>query len=95
YLLRVEQLYPFPARSLVNELERFPNAEIVWCQEEPRNMGAWQFVEPNLRWVMEHVGLKQIHPGYAGRAASASTATGLASKHAQEQQSLVNEALAP
>jgi 2-oxoglutarate dehydrogenase E1 component len=93
YILRVEQLYPFPARSLIAELERFPGADIVWCQEEPRNMGAWSFIEPNLRWVMEHVGSKQIHPRYAGRAASASTATGLASKHLQEQQALCAEAL--
>ena len=55
YILRVEQLYPFPARALITELGRFPNAEIVWCQEEPRNMGAWTFVEPNLEWVLEHV----------------------------------------
>jgi len=93
YLLRVEQLYPFPARSLIGELDRFPNAEIVWCQEEPRNMGAWQFIEPNLRWVMEHVGREGLHPRYAGRAASASTATGQASRHQQEQQTLVSEAL--
>ena len=56
YLLRVEQLYPFPARSIMHELSRFPNAEVVWCQEEPRNMGAWSFIEPNLEWV-----LGQIH----------------------------------
>ncbi|MEL6291218.1 MAG: 2-oxoglutarate dehydrogenase E1 component, partial [Pseudomonadota bacterium] len=93
YLMRVEQLYPFPARSLIAELERFPNAEIVWCQEEPRNMGAWSFVEPNLRWVMEHVGFKQIHPRYAGRPASASTATGLLKKHLLEQDALCTEAL--
>ncbi|MEO1793309.1 MAG: 2-oxoglutarate dehydrogenase E1 component [Pseudomonadota bacterium] len=93
YILRLEQLYPFPARSLISELERFPGAEIVWCQEEPRNMGGWSFVEPNLRWVMEHVGLSQVHPRYAGRAASASTATGLASRHAQEQKTLCSEAL--
>ncbi|MEO0730797.1 MAG: 2-oxoglutarate dehydrogenase E1 component, partial [Pseudomonadota bacterium] len=93
YLLRLEQLYPFPARSLIGELERFPGAEIVWCQEEPRNMGGWSFAESNLRWVMEHIGSKQIHPRYAGRAASASTATGLASKHAQEQKALCVEAL--
>ena len=46
YLLRVEQLYPFPTKALVQELSRFKQAEIVWCQEEPRNMGAWYFVEP-------------------------------------------------
>ena len=52
YLLRVEQFYPFPALSLVKELERFPNADFVWCQEEPKNQGAWFFMEPNIEWVL-------------------------------------------
>ena len=52
YLLRVEQLYPFPLKTLVNELGRFKNADVVWCQEEPKNMGAWTFVEPYLEWVL-------------------------------------------
>ena len=55
YLLRVEQLYPFPARALITELGRFPQAEVVWCQEEPKNMGAWSFIEPNLEWVLQHL----------------------------------------
>ena len=46
YLLRLEQLYPFPAKALINELSRFKNAEIVWCQEEPKNMGCWAFIQP-------------------------------------------------
>ena len=53
YLLRVEQLYPFPARALIHELSRFTKADIVWCQEEPKNMGAWTFIEPNLEWVLD------------------------------------------
>jgi 2-oxoglutarate dehydrogenase E1 component len=93
YLLRLEQLYPFPARALIQELGRFPNAEIVWCQEEPKNMGAWTFVEPNLEWVLSHLGGKIKRAVYAGRAASASTATGQLSKHLQEQTTLVAEAL--
>lgn len=93
YILRVEQLYPFPARSLITELERFPGAQVIWCQEEPRNMGAWQFIEPNLSWVLNHIGSKQREPRYTGRAAAASPATGQASKHASEQQTLVSEAL--
>ena len=52
YILRVEQLYPFPLKSLVKELSRFKKAEMVWCQEEPKNMGAWTFVEPYLEWVL-------------------------------------------
>ncbi len=56
YLMRLEQLYPFPARALIQELSRFPNAEIVWCQEEPKNQGAWTFVEANIEWVLDHIG---------------------------------------
>ncbi|MGE3065756.1 MAG: 2-oxoglutarate dehydrogenase E1 component [Hyphomicrobiaceae bacterium] len=94
YIMRVEQLYPFPARALITELNRFPNADIVWAQEEPKNMGAWMFVEPNLEWVLEHTSGSAKRASYAGRAASAATATGLASKHNQEQKALVEHALA-
>jgi 2-oxoglutarate dehydrogenase E1 component len=94
YLLRVEQLYPFPARALVTELSRFANAEVVWAQEEPKNMGAWSFAEPNLEWVLQHTPIAIPRPRYIGRPASAATATGLASKHGQEQKALVEQALA-
>ena len=93
YLLRVEQLYPVPTQSLRAELSRFAQAEMVWCQEEPKNQGAWSFVEPNLEWVLTQVGAKQTRPRYVGRVASASPATGLASKHKAQQDALVNEAL--
>lgn len=93
YLLRVEQLYPFPAKSLITELSRFPQAEFVWCQEEPKNMGAWSFIEPNIEWVLGHIGTRFRRPSYAGRPASASTATGLMSKHNQELNQFLNEAL--
>ena len=66
---------------------------MVWCQEEPKNMGAWTFVEPNLEWVLQHIGATHPRFKYAGRAASASTATGLMSRHVQEQAGLVKEAL--
>ena len=59
YLLRVEQIYPFPLKALVKELSRFKKAEIVWCQEEPKNMGSWSFVEPYLEWVLG-AGRRQI-----------------------------------
>jgi 2-oxoglutarate dehydrogenase E1 component len=94
YLLRVEQLYPFPARALIQELGRFKEAEMVWCQEEPKNMGAWNFIEPNLEWVLDHIGAKHRRPRYAGRPSSAATATGLASKHARELKAFLDEALA-
>jgi 2-oxoglutarate dehydrogenase E1 component len=93
YLLRVEQLYPFPARALIQELTRFKDAEIVWCQEEPKNMGAWSFVEPNLSWVLDHIGAKHRRPRYTGRPSSAATATGLASKHLRELKAFLDEAL--
>ncbi len=93
YILRVEQLYPFPARALITELGRFPDAEVVWCQEEPRNMGAWNFIEPNIEWVLQHVGGKAQRARYVGRAAAASTATGQLSKHTAEQKAIVAEAI--
>ncbi|WP_212525202.1 2-oxoglutarate dehydrogenase E1 component [Actibacterium sp. MT2.3-13A] len=93
YLLRLEQFYPFPAMSLVKELERFKGAEMVWCQEEPKNQGAWSFIEPNLEWALTRIGAKHQRPRYVGRAASASPATGLASNHKAQQEALVNEAL--
>ena len=94
YLLRVEQLYPFPLKALVNELSRFKNAEIVWCQEEPKNMGSWTFVEPYLAWVLEQTGAKVKRPRYVGRPASAATATGLMSKHLAQLQAFLDEAFA-
>jgi 2-oxoglutarate dehydrogenase E1 component len=94
YLMRLEQFYPFPALSLTRELARFPNAEMIWCQEEPKNQGAWSFVEPNIEWVLKRIGAKNNRPEYAGRAASASPATGLASQHKAEQEALIGAALA-
>jgi 2-oxoglutarate dehydrogenase E1 component len=93
YLLRLEQFYPFPALALMKELGRFKDAEIVWCQEEPKNQGAWTFVEPNLEWVLTRIKAKHTRPRYVGRAATASPATGLASQHKAQQTALVNEAL--
>ena len=94
YLLRVEQLYPFPAKALITELSRFPQADMVWCQEEPKNMGAWTFVEPYLEWVLEQVGARTRRARYVGRAASAATATGLMSKHLQQLHAFLDEAFA-
>jgi 2-oxoglutarate dehydrogenase E1 component len=93
YLMRIEQYYPFPAHSLINELERFKGAEIIWCQEEPKNQGAWSFIEPNIEWVLTRIKAKHTRPRYVGRATSASPATGLASQHKAQQEALVNEAL--
>ncbi len=93
YILRFEQFYPFPAQSAVNELQRFKNAEMVWCQEEPKNQGAWSFMEPNLEWVLTRIKAKHARPVFAGRAAAASPATGLASQHKAQQTALVADAL--
>jgi len=93
YIMRLEQFYPFPALSLTRELARFKNAQMIWCQEEPKNQGAWSFVEPNVEWVLTRIGAQTVRPSYAGRPASASPATGLASQHKAEQQALVSAAL--
>ena len=93
YLLRVEQLYPFPTKALVAELSRFKQAEMVWCQEEPRNMGAWFFVDVFLEWVLNQIGAKHRAMRYAGRPASASTAVGQMSKHMAQLKQLLDEAL--
>jgi 2-oxoglutarate dehydrogenase E1 component len=93
YLLRVEQFYPVPARSMLNELKRFVNADMVWCQEEPQNMGAWSFMEPNIEWVLQQAEAKITRPRYVGRPASASTAAGSVQKHKEEQDALIDDAL--
>ncbi len=93
YLLRIEQFYPFPAHSLIKELERFSNAEMLWCQEEPKNQGAWTFIEPNIEWALTRIKAKHTRPVYVGRPASASPATGLASQHKAQQAALVDAAL--
>ena len=93
YLLRIEQLYPVPLKALVQELGRFKKAEFMWCQEEPRNMGAFSFLEPYLEWVLNQVGAKSRRPTYAGRAASAATATGQMPQHLKQLKALLDEAL--
>jgi 2-oxoglutarate dehydrogenase E1 component len=95
YLLRVEQLYPFPLKALVKKLSQYKNAQIVWCQEEPKNMGAWTFVEPYLEWVLAQAGSKTKRPFYVSRPASAATATGFMPKHLAELKMLLDDALAP
>ncbi len=93
YLMRIEQLYPFPEKALTEELARFTHAEMVWCQEEPKNMGSWSFVEPLLEDVLTTIDAKHKRPAYVGRKASASTATGLMAKHVKELQAFLDKAL--
>jgi 2-oxoglutarate dehydrogenase E1 component len=93
YLLRIEQLYPFPTKALMAELSRFKQAEVVWCQEEPRNMGGWVFVDIFLEWVLNQIGAKYRRARYAGRPASASTAVGQMSLHLAQLKQFLDEAL--
>ncbi|MCR9139874.1 MAG: 2-oxoglutarate dehydrogenase E1 component [Alphaproteobacteria bacterium] len=93
YLLRLEQLYPFPAKALINELSRFSDAEMVWCQEEPKNMGAWSFIDPYLEWVLAHIDAKYQRVRYTGRSAAASPATGIMSKHKSQLEAFLEDAL--
>jgi 2-oxoglutarate dehydrogenase E1 component len=94
FLLRLEQLYPFPTEALAKELAPVKHAaKVVWCQEEPRNMGAWTFVEPLIEEVLAQVGGPARRAVYAGRVAAASPATGLLSKHQAEQAALIDAAL--
>jgi len=93
YLLRIEQLYPFPTKALMTELSRFKQADIVWCQEEPRNMGGWVFVDIFLEWVLNQIGAKQRRARYAGRPAAASTAVGQMSLHLSQLKNFLEEAL--
>jgi 2-oxoglutarate dehydrogenase E1 component len=93
-LVRIEQLYPFPFNALAKVLLRYRNAEIVWCQEEPQNMGAWNFVDRRIEQVLGDLDVAAKRPFFAGRAEAASPATGLFKRHVEEQAHLVAEALA-
>jgi len=93
-LVRLEQLYPFPFETLADVLRRYPRAEIVWCQEEPQNMGAWGFVDRRIERVLAGLDIAAKRPRFAGRAEAASPATGLFKRHQHEQAQLVEDALA-
>jgi 2-oxoglutarate dehydrogenase E1 component len=93
-IVRIEQLYPFPGDPLSVRLERMSNLEeVIWCQEEPRNNGAWFFVQNQIEDSLTKAGHAGMRPKYAGRDASASPATGLAKRHAEQQEALVLDAL--
>jgi len=93
-VVRIEQLYPFPSEPLVKRLKSMPRlTDLVWAQEEPKNNGAWLFVEDLLEQCLAEAGFKGMRPQYAGRDSSASPATGLAKRHAAEQAALIAAAL--
>jgi 2-oxoglutarate dehydrogenase E1 component len=92
-ILRVEQLYPFPQRSLGELLAPYKRAEVIWCQEEPENMGAWTFVDRRVEQVLSRLDIAARRPAYVGRDEAASPATGLARIHTEQQAALVARAL--
>ena len=94
YILRLEQFYPWPMKSLMAIMGRFKNAELVWCQEEPKNMGGWTFVDPWIELTLEKMDIKAKRARYVGRPASASTAAGLMSRHKKELETFLTEAFA-
>ncbi len=94
YLLRLEQFYPWPLKSLSAILSRFANAEVVWCQEEPKNMGGWFFTDAWLELTLKRLKIKAKRARYVGRPASASTAAGLMSRHLKELETFLAEAFA-
>jgi 2-oxoglutarate dehydrogenase E1 component len=92
-LTRLEQFYPFPEKSLGEDLKQYPHAEVVWCQEEPENQGAWLFVDRRIEKVLKAIKHKSQRPEYVGRTEAAAPATGSGKAHVQEQETLINKAL--
>ena len=92
-IIRLEQLYPFPIRSLTDALGTYPNAEVVWCQEEPENMGGWRFLDRRIEGLLTDMNVAAKRPRYIGREAAASPATGLARTHNAQQAALIAAAL--
>jgi 2-oxoglutarate dehydrogenase E1 component len=92
-LVRMEQFYPFPEKKLAENLKQYPDADVVWCQEEPENQGAWLFVDRRIENVLKAIKHKSQRPRYVGRVAAAAPATGSYKTHNQEQEMLVRQAL--
>ena len=91
-LYRIEQLYPFPAKSLVKEIKPYAeNAKFYWCQEEPKNMGAWFSVRDYIQWTLDTIRAKNNVISYIGRSPDASPATGYANRHISEQKEIINK----
>ena len=93
YIIRLEQLYPFPAKALTPIISRFKNADFIWCQEEPKNMGPWNTMERYIDWCLIKAKFEKTKVKYVGRSPAASTATGLMSKHQKQQKMLIDSAL--
>ena len=93
FLIRIEQIYPFPVKPLAKVLKRFKNAEFVWCQEEPQNMGAWNTARNYIEWTLKRIKANNRSIMYIGRNPAASPATGYAKRHLQQQKDIINRAL--
>ena len=91
-LIRIEQLYPFPIKSLVKEIKLYKNfAKFYWCQEEPKNMGAWFFVRDYIQWTLDYIKAKHNKISYLGRNTAATPATGYAKRHLSQQKEIIDE----
>ena len=91
--VRLEQLYPFPAKTLARVLKKYNKAEFIWCQEEPKNMGAWNTVRNYIERTLEMSNFRDINIKYVGRSASSTTATGNANKHLAQQKEILEKIL--
>ncbi len=90
--VRIEQLYPFPVKPLVKEIKKYSkNAHFYWCQEEPKNMGAWNSVRDYIQWTLDYIGANNNKISYIGRNAAASPATGYAKRHSAQQEEIIYE----
>ena len=92
FILRLEQLYPFPYEAAKLELKRFPKAELIWVQEEPKNMGAWGFVKSRIKSIIRSIKTQQ-QLYYVGRRAAASPATGVYDRHLANQKNILRLAI--
>ena len=89
---RIEQLYPFPVKSLVKELKPYAkSAKFYWCQEEPKNMGAWFFVRDYIQWTLDNIKANNKDISYIGRSPDASPATGYAKRHSSQQKEIIKK----
>ena len=91
--VRLEQLYPFPAKTLARVLKKYKKSKFIWCQEEPKNMGAWNTVRNYIERTLEMINFKDINIKYVGRSASSTTATGNANKHLAQQKEILEKIL--
>ncbi len=93
-IFRIEQLYPFPVKSLVKEIKKYAkNSKFYWCQEEPKNMGAWFSVRDYIQWTLDYIGAKNNKISYIGRNPAASPATGYAKRHLSQQKEIIEKVL--